>query len=554
MKDILSLFKSKPRSFYFFIFAIGALNSLINSFFLILIGKSVSGGRHFLFSGFYPLLFLILFLVSILLSYYFYRYTIRIATDIVFEVEMNLVSKIKNASFGKLAKIEKEDVYAAISGLNVLSFAPSRFILFFNSFLTVAGSIAYLFWTSVIYGTAIILLILLLMGWFAMGYRARKSKHEKLRHLQVDQYKYIADLLYGFKDLKMSTTKSDILFSQFVLENRSQTKSVDRDLKQHFSNSAMVSNYVWYVFLGLAVFVLPKIDIFNAAQTSAFVICLVYIIGPVSNITNFFQFYAGLKVAVMNLVRINTSLSEDAGESVSTIELPSFEEIQFRDVFFQYQEYGHDEDFMLGPVDVVINKGETVFIMGGNGSGKSTFLNLLAGLHKPTKGSIMYNGIKLTDSHCEAYRNKIAAVFIEGYLLTNNYEQFVLDSTNEQFMEYLKLMKLHEVCDPNEIYERKSALSKGQQKRLALLLALMMERSVLVLDEWAAEQDPVFKSYFYKTILPVLKNRGITIIVITHDEQYFDCADRIIRFREGRIVDDVFVKVPAEQGGIIVGS
>jgi len=76
-------------------------------------------------------------------------------------------------------------------------------------------------------------------------------------------------------------------------------------------------------------------------------------------------------------------------------------------------------------------------------------------------------------------------------------------------------------------------LSQGQRKRLALLLAYLENRSIILLDEWAADQDPSFRKVFYTELLPELKARGKTVIAITHDDHYFHLADKIYRIHQG---------------------
>ena len=78
-------------------------------------------------------------------------------------------------------------------------------------------------------------------------------------------------------------------------------------------------------------------------------------------------------------------------------------------------------------------------------------------------------------------------------------------------------------------------LSQGQRKRLALVVAYLENRPFLVFDEWAADQDPVFKEIFYHELLPELRAMGKTILVISHDDRYFHLADRLIRMENGRL-------------------
>jgi putative ATP-binding cassette transporter len=78
-------------------------------------------------------------------------------------------------------------------------------------------------------------------------------------------------------------------------------------------------------------------------------------------------------------------------------------------------------------------------------------------------------------------------------------------------------------------------LSTGQKKRLAMVVALLEDRPIYVLDEWAADQDPEFRKHYYEELLPSLKRRGKTIIAISHDDRYFHCADRVVMMDYGKI-------------------
>jgi putative ATP-binding cassette transporter len=87
-------------------------------------------------------------------------------------------------------------------------------------------------------------------------------------------------------------------------------------------------------------------------------------------------------------------------------------------------------------------------------------------------------------------------------------------------------------------------LSQGQRKRLALLTAYLEDRPIFLFDEWAADQDPLFKEVFYYSLLPELKARGKTVIVISHDDRYYHVADRIIKLNYGQLEYDKYVAQP----------
>jgi len=102
-------------------------------------------------------------------------------------------------------------------------------------------------------------------------------------------------------------------------------------------------------------------------------------------------------------------------------------------------------------------------------------------------------------------------------------------------MKYLTMLRLEQkVRVENGVFSTLN-LSQGQRKRMALLACCIEDRSICFFDEWAADQDPVFKEIFYYSILPGLKAQGKTIIVISHDDRYYHIADRIVNLESGRV-------------------
>ncbi|MFY9571046.1 MAG: ABC transporter ATP-binding protein, partial [Blastocatellia bacterium] len=104
--------------------------------------------------------------------------------------------------------------------------------------------------------------------------------------------------------------------------------------------------------------------------------------------------------------------------------------------------------------------------------------------------------------------------------------------------DYLARLELDNKLEINDGVLSTTNLSQGQRKRLALLTAYMEDRAVYVFDEWAADQDPLFKRVFYYHLLPDLKARGKMVLVISHDDQYYHVADRIVKLEYGKIEYD----------------
>lgn len=206
-----------------------------------------------------------------------------------------------------------------------------------------------------------------------------------------------------------------------------------------------------------------------------------------------------------------------------------------------------EQSFLLGPVDLTFHPGELVFIVGGNGSGKTTLAKIILGLYVPESGEIRRAGQVITDDNREEYRQSFAAVFSDAFIFQT---LFGLDSSalSSEARHYLEKLHLEQKVKVENGSFSTVDLSQGQRKRLALLAAYMEDRPIYFFDEWAADQDPVFKKIFYYELLPELKARGKTIFVISHDDHYFHVADRIVKLDYGQIEFDKKVTLLSPAG------
>jgi putative ATP-binding cassette transporter len=193
--------------------------------------------------------------------------------------------------------------------------------------------------------------------------------------------------------------------------------------------------------------------------------------------------------------------------------------------------------FTLGPLNLTIEPGTLLFIAGGNGSGKTTLGKVLAGLYAPHTGEILLNGEPVSQCSLDAYRQYFSAVFSDFYVF-----ETLLGIPSDAIRKYgpgmLNRLRLDRVTQIHDGRFSRVDLSQGQRKRLALLTAFLEDRPFYLFDEWAADQDPVFREIFYREILPSLRSAGKTVIVITHDDRYFSTADRLISLENGKITYD----------------
>ncbi len=145
----------------------------------------------------------------------------------------------------------------------------------------------------------------------------------------------------------------------------------------------------------------------------------------------------------------------------------------------------------------------------------------------------LFNHQPVTDRNREWYRQQFSVIFYDFYL----FDRLVgIDTNQQQIQNYLALLEIDHKVKIKDGVLSTTNLSQGQRKRLALLTAYLEDRPIYIFDEWASDQDPVFKQVFYQKLLPELKSRGKTVIAVSHDDRYFSSGDRLIKLDYGRIV------------------
>jgi putative pyoverdin transport system ATP-binding/permease protein len=236
--------------------------------------------------------------------------------------------------------------------------------------------------------------------------------------------------------------------------------------------------------------------------------------------------------------KLNAVKSESLG-AVSDVD-KAWRRLDLVDVTHSYRQDGGNTEFQLGPINLTIYPGELIFLVGGNGSGKTTLVKLLMGLYEPESGEIRVDHKPVTMANRDDYRQQFSAVFFDFYLFER---LFGIDAkhVDAESQKYLDLLQLSNKLQVKDGQLSTIELSQGQRKRVALLNAYLEDRPIYIFDEWAADQDPQFKEIFYYELVPELKTRGKTVIVISHDDRYYALADRLIKLESGKIEYDQLV-------------
>ncbi|MBL0743055.1 cyclic peptide export ABC transporter [Chryseolinea lacunae] len=541
--NIYNVFKSKSKIFYSFLVLLGIVNSITYTGLLILINNSISNHTLFDNAKYNAPLFFGVIVISAICSKIFQYYVVKLTNDILFKFEMEVLEKLRHAEFEAFEQLGVEKVFTAISDTRVLGKIPETFINAFNSAIIVLCCMGYMFINSPIGGVFILGVIVFLLLVYLKRNKGIETELNKLRDLQNDYYRYLNDMLQGFKEIKMGLKRSENIFNTCLRTNRVTGKRLGETTAIKYLDNELMGRYSWYIILGLVMYLLPVITDVKTGMVSTFIVTILYLIGPVGTLITLVPFYTSVKIAMERLKKYEDTMSTITERDISYNSAldfnGDFQSLRFEQLTYEYAAKESEKPFVVGPINLEIRKGEVIFIVGGNGSGKSTFIHLLTGLYKPVAGHIYYNENKILLENYPYYSNKLSVIFTQNHLFNENYDEFNLSSSNPTLRAHIGEMQLSKIVvfddDNNRIHHE---LSKGQQKRLAMVYALMEERDVLVLDEWAAEQDPVFRAYFYKVFLKKLRAMGKTIIAVTHDDAYFSCADRILKFDYGNICYD----------------
>jgi putative pyoverdin transport system ATP-binding/permease protein len=291
-----------------------------------------------------------------------------------------------------------------------------------------------------------------------------------------------------------------------------------------------------FVLIGTLLLVMPLLKL-STPDRIGYTVMLIFMVGPLQVLVS--------RVSGFNLAEVALQKIEDLERNLTALPADvamqheprgKFKRLDLIDITHGYRCGGEIDNFIIGPLSLSLVPGEVVFLVGGNGSGKTTLAKLLVGLYVPADGETYLNGQIIIDSNREYYRQQFSAIFHDFHLFDRllGFDGPELDRDARKYLAQLQLDHAVEIKDGTFSTTK---LSQGQRKRLALLTAYMEDRPIYVFDEWAADQDPVFKRIFYHNVLPELKARGKAVLVISHDERYYNIADRIIKLDCGRIVE-----------------
>ena len=486
-------------------------------------------------------------LVYFLFALTFFVYTIKltqgkmivIANEIVCEKRIAIINRILNTSYQSIEKIGSARIYSTLNNdASAVSKLPGIIVSIASNVLTLIFCLSYLLSNSLTAFIASATVIILNCFISYLTGRLASRYWEKNRDVQDIYFSQLSDLVYGFKELLLSRLRI-IEFGKEIRSYSRYSAELSKEASIKFLNFGLYNTLMYNIIFGIVVFVFPIIIAgINVNELRENLFLVFYLIGPFGNLMGAIPNLTEVKVNVQRINQLIEDLDTECVEqSLSLDNIKNYSEnliLQLNKIVFKYESENHNtEEFVLGPIEEEIKTGEITFIIGGNGSGKSTLGRILTGLYAPIRGNISINGNPCSEKDLNNY---FAAVFSDFYLFSKLYG-IEYQSRKEEIRHMLKDMKLEnkvEIDENGRFADLK--LSTGQKKRLAFIACCLDDKPFMLFDEWAAEQDPEFRTYFYMELLPQLREKGKGIVVITHDDRFFHLADRVIKLERGKMV------------------
>ncbi|HPQ16526.1 MAG TPA: cyclic peptide export ABC transporter, partial [Bryobacteraceae bacterium] len=471
------------------------------------------------------------------LRYVLYEST-RISEEAIRRVRVRLADKVRRADLFSLESIGEADIHARINRETSVIVQSARPL-----FAAAQSAVMVLFtmlYVAAVSPIAVILCGAMIAGGVAVYLKDRRAVEEGLQDAsrrEDELFTALNGVLRGFKELRINRLKSDDVFEEFGAA-AARVRDVRTRVMLRFSDSMVFVEAFFQALVGAIVFILPVLSGTFSASIVKIVAAVLFMIGPLSAVVMMIPVVSQVEVAVANIRRLEARLDEilagsASGEEEEIAGLDRFEEIRLEGVAFSYRSPDGSVDFRLGPVDAVVKRGEILFLVGGNGSGKTTFLKLLTALYVPEQGVISVDSTAVTPRNVQSYRHLFSAIFSDFHLFDRLYGLREIDPARVE--QLLELMQISGKTTFRDGRFSTISLSTGQRKRLALVISYLEDKPVYVFDEVAADQDPQFRAHFYEVLLPELKKAGKTVIVISHDDRYFHVADRVLRMEYGKI-------------------
>ncbi|MDQ7091564.1 MAG: cyclic peptide export ABC transporter [Methylococcales bacterium] len=446
-------------------------------------------------------------------------------TDKIRRVDLRFIEH--NPEIGNYTALTQDSTLISQAAMKIVMAAQSLLVLLFSSiYLAMLSPLSFML-TLVMIGVGVFT--------FFSHYEQTSIELDMAEKKEAEFLNRFTAMQHGFKELQVNRCENDDMFNHLTQSIKDAKRyKVSANTRLFFA--AMLGNFVFYLLLLLVVSLFPLFIETTSAEAHKVVATILFIFGPVGMFTGALSMVMKTESAIKNLYGLEEKLdsSIQSQKPQEPEKYQHFNTIRLENLRFHYTDPQGHKLFLSGPHNLTIQRDEMIFIVGGNGSGKSTFLKLLMGLYHSDQGHIYVDDERISPENYPSYQALYSIVLTDFYLFDRVYG--LPDVKESEVNDWLKRLQL----DKKTHYENQRFtnidLSTGQKKRLAFIIAVLKNRPICIFDELAADQDPEFRQRFYEEILPDLKAEGRLVIVVSHDDKYFHLADRIIKLEDGHII------------------
>ena len=481
---------------------------------------------------------------------------IPIRTGVVRDIRNQLYHKITSLPIGFFSEERKGDIIARMTGdVGEIesSIMSSLDMLFKNPILIISYFTALIFISWQL--TLFTLVFVPIFGWF-MGYVGRKLKRKSIaaQSLWSDTMSQVEETLGGLRIIKAFCAE-DKMNKRFDGINSEYRDSIQRvNIRQQMAHpmSEFLGTVLIIIVLWVGGILVLDQQILSGPTFIYYLVMLYSIINPLKD---FSKASYNIPKGLASMERVDKILKAEntIKEPANPKHIASFEhQIEFRHVSFRY-----GEQWVLKDINLVIEKGKTVALVGQSGSGKSTLVDLIPRYYDVQEGEVLIDGINVKDLGIHDLRQLIGNVNQEAILFNDSFYgniTFGVDSaTREQVEQAAHIANAHEFIMQTEhgydtnIGDRGGRLSGGQRQRVSIARAILKNPPILILDEATSALDTESERLVQDALERLMKTR--TTVAIAHRLSTIKNADEICVLREGEIVERGTHEELLEKGG-----
>lgn len=529
--------------------AFGVASGISNAFLIAVINSAAETVANSELNWRYLVMYLLCLGVFLYTKRYILNRSSEIVESIVNRIRHRIADKVRLTELVTLEKYGAATIYARISqDATIISNASTTIINGVQQSIMIVFTLLYIASISLWSFGFVVAGLAVGMFYYVSHSSAFRSMWQKVSQKETEFFDKLNHILNGFNEININRRKNEDVFNAYVEVNNT-AKAYRIATSKRYNTTLIFLEVFIYMLMGVILFALPRLHAEHSEVVIKVVAAVLFTVGPLEGIIYAIPALANASNSARNVMDLEAQLEEDMKKEREQVDnrsaaayraLPFENRITLKGLRYQYpSRNGYGQAFEVGPVDLSVRKGELVFVTGGNGSGKSTFLKLLTGLYKPDSGRIVLDdeegrgGKVVAPQNYQQYKNLFSIIFSDYHLFDKIYgvEREISPEEVNALLEGLGLSE--EKTTYKDGAFTNTRLSSGQKKRLALATVLLEDKPIYIFDEVAADLDPEFRDKFYYEILQELRARNKTVIVVSHDQQYWNASDRLLQFQDG---------------------